>query len=461
MYVLLIIFLMFILFLFTLKNKRWPLYVFVSLYPILPDYFGINLGFLVLTMSRLLILLLFTFYLFRSGKIRMIVSLFKNTVFTTVLLFFICIVGINIYHMNDTDTSINMIIQVFFEQFLVTFILSSLVIDKTELIKILKTISITSGIVSIMGVIESITSFNLAYLLKTVDSMALQTSYERLGFLRAEVSFGHPVYFGFYCLTVFVVSIFLYNFTKKNIYFFISFLNILALILSGSRGSIFSFGLTIITILLISPLWLTNYLRKVPMVFLILLFLGITNPAIFGYAEVLFKSTLNSLGFNYQIDNFGTNAKGTDSRLAQLSLFEYLKNQNKYLFGLGAKAQVREVLYYKYEGLWQVSNTYDIGYLSYFGDYGIVGFLGFILLNMRLLLSSLSMKLNNCDSHINSFFLIYMISYIVNLLSSANIHNTSWVIISLFIAYQRIRGEENKNEFESINYSYYGHFQWK
>lgn len=423
-------------------NKRLTLYIFIALFPVLPDYFAINLGILDLTASRVLIMFLFIFYLFHRNKTIRVLSLFSINAFTSSFLFIVLIVCINILHIKTASTSLNMIIQILIEQLLVMIMISSLIKDRNELINLFKTISITSGVLSIMGIIEAITGYNVAYLLKTVDSLALQTSYERLGFLRSEVSFGHPVYFGFYCILTLILSLYLFDSTKKKFYHIIGLLNLVALFLSGSRGSIFSLLLILILFILIRPQTFISYFKYIPIAFLLVFFWSILMPSVLEYMTLLLKSTMNVFGANYQIDNFGTNSRGADSRIAQLSLFEYLINKGDLFFGLGAKAQVRELLFYKYDGGWQNSNTYDIGYLAYLGNYGIAGLIGFILFNFNLIYKSVVLYMSEKQNKLLFFFIVYFISYMISLLSATGLDRFNWIIISLFIAYQRVREME-------------------
>lgn len=421
-------------------RKQWPLMSFIIFFPILPDYFALPLKGISMTGSRLLILILFIYFLLHKNKFSRFMTLIKNTFFRITLSFITIIVLINFYHWGDNSDSGAMIVQIIFEQLLVLSLLALLINTEDKLLYAFKMLSKTSLIISLFALIESIFRFNLFYFLKTVESGALQTSYERAGILRAEVGFGHPVYFGFYSVLLFVTSLFLYKYTKQNIYRIISIFNILSIFLSGTRGSIVCLIIVVTMILLFSPSWLNGYYKLIPFLIIILIITVIINSNIAEYFIDLLKSILNFFGANYEISGFGTNLSGGKSRIAQLSLFEYLRNTDNLLFGLGAKAQVKELIYYKYDGLWQQSNTYDIGYLSYLGNYGLIGFISYLVYIFLWCFKSFSQYLKSRKSSskvISFYFIFFIITYFINLFNSVGINSIFWMITAFFISYSK------------------------
>ena len=172
-----------------------------------------------------------------------------------------------------------------------------------------------------------------------------------------------------------------------------------------------------------------------------MIYILLFNSNVTSYFLDLIKSIFNFFGANYSISNFGTNSSGGDSRLAQLSLFEYLRNTDSLIFGLGAKAQVREIIYYRYNGLWQQSNTYDIGYLAYLGDYGIIGFTSYILYIFLWHLEAFKLYFKSKQSSlkvITLFFVLFILAYAINLFNSVGINSIFWIVTALFISFSSL-----------------------
>ncbi|WP_368256080.1 O-antigen ligase family protein [Enterococcus innesii] len=422
-------------------GKNWPLMCFVFFFPILPDYFALPLRGISLTGSRFLILILFVYFLLHKRKINRLICLFRNSFFKISILFYFSIIFVNLFHLKENSDSWNMIVQIIIEQMLVVILLSMLINSKEKIIDVFDVLSKASFIVSLFAIFETLFSFNLFYLLKTVESGALQTSYERAGFLRAEVGFGHPVYFGFYSLVLFIMSLFLYRYTKKSFYKVISIFNVLSIFLSGTRGSIICLALVVFFVLIFAPTWLLDYYKLIPIFVLAMIYILLFNSNVTSYFLDLIKSIFNFFGANYSISNFGTNSSGGESRLAQLSLFEYLRNTDSLIFGLGAKAQVREIIYYRYNGLWQQSNTYDIGYLAYLGDYGIIGFTSYILYIFLWHLEAFKLYFKSKQSSlkvITLFFVLFILAYAINLFNSVGINSIFWIVTALFISFSSL-----------------------
>lgn len=420
------------------KNQPWPIYLFVALFPVLPEYFAIEISeaLPLITAHRIIVLILIVYYFNFYEKNSFMHVLKKVKLKLAIILYFLFQFMANSVHIFETSYAIKEIFSICFEQLIVVIILVSVIKNLNVLYKAINIIVCISGIICILGIFESITGNNIVYLLKTVDRDMLQASFSRLGVERAEVSFGHSVYFGLYCAVIIPFSMYFYENTKKVKYIIIVLLNITALLFSGSRGASLAASTMIIVMIFNKKSHeLYKYLKYIPIIILLLFALYIFQNNFFEYFEQLIKSMLNTLGFNFNITGFGDNIEGTESRIMQLSGITWLIMQNSIVFGLGAGAQVRGLVYYLFDSGWRMSKTYDVGYIGIIMDSGIVGFAGFIILFIQILVCAWKWSDNKDTKNLNNAFKYSILCYLVGLLSIANVERIFWTIVALFISY--------------------------
>ena len=110
------------------------------------------------------------------------------------------------------------------------------VVENRDIDKVYAYCSIEKKSMMFNAFFEAISGINVFYYLTTTSRDMLQASYERLGSLRAESAFGHPVYFAVYLLSMLPFALYFYENTAKKRYLLIGGLNICALFASGTRG---------------------------------------------------------------------------------------------------------------------------------------------------------------------------------------------------------------------------------
>lgn len=135
------------------------------------------------------------------------------------------------------------------------------------------------------------------------------------------------------------------------------------------------------------------------------------------------------------IENFGGNSStGLSSRMIQLSGISWMLIHNA-VFGLGASCHTRGKLSYRINGIWQVRDTIDNGYVGYFVEEGLLGGIACFSLFYSLLKSSWKKATFKNSRNMNNSFFLCFVSYVAVMLSVADVSQLLWVIIALYITY--------------------------
>ena len=438
--------------------KKKYIYLFIPCILFLPDYYGIDFSnsLPIITVSRLMYLIFFLYALLyhkRRPSFKDIKSILCFREYRLLVIYFLFRIISNLYYINSYSSSIKTIFSVIFEQLLLIIAFYMLELNKTELNTIIKVIVWTAAVFYVIGIFESFTFIRPFDSLYTVSRDVLNDHYIRLGLLRATTTLGLPGIYGNMCILTFPLIMYMYSLTQQNRYIVISFLNINANIQSGSRSDLFF--LIIVLVVYIVYVIRGNERRKILLKNSLLIFaamgisitiLSVTNPRISYFYLTTGKSLLNEIGFNYNLSEsapldvagYGENEEsGTNSRLAQFSGISYTLKRNP-LFGLGAKAPMRgDVQIYSYNH-WHPSHTYDVGYVEILCDEGLFGFLGYISLFISIIIISINRtvqkKSNNCSRCID----LLIFSYLICMLSTANMYTFLFVIILIQLNYELI-----------------------
>lgn len=411
-----------------------------ALYIILPTYFSLDISDSLpsFTGSRIIIIVSLIFLLFAGGNI----VIPRSKSMKQVAMFVLVLSIVNLLHLQDSSSySIKAIFSLLLEDILLICIICTLLNSQRKIIAFVNVMVAASAVVVFFAIIEFFTGYNVFYLLTTTTRTVYQASYIRLGMTRAEASFGHSVYFGVYCSGILPFTLYLYEKTNKRKYLVVALLNIVGVLISGSRGQMVACFVTLAliyinkhgrikskyTIALISFI----VLAAVTMVFV---------PAAFSYIWENVKSLLNIVGFNFAISSdYGINLSGLDSRMVQWSGIRWLFENNSFILGLGSLASSRGLVSYYWSSYgWQTVKSIDVGYVGWFLEYGLVGaivyFCFFAFFLTRSIKNSLESDENNLYNPIKWFF----ICYLFNLLSSTGLEKMLWIVIAIFICYERV-----------------------
>lgn len=425
-------------------KRKYSLYYFFVVYPILPDYFAIELGggLPLLKSSRILILLMAVFILiYQRGKIYIdINSLKKTKMLIPLFIYFVGRITANAFYCFNLSAAMNTEFSIIFEQLILVIILLQVIKSKQQIKQCMKTLACGSAISAIVSIISIICGKNLFYYLNTVSRSMLMASTVRMGIVRAEAGFGHPVYYGVYCALVIPICYYLYENEKKKIYILICFLNIIALLFTESRGSIaaliFMFAVVLIKM---DGKRRRKLFRGLFIVLMVGSIISLLIPSLTQQITNIFKSMFAIMNTNIEIDDFGGNSTtGLDSRLIQFTGVLWTIMNNAF-FGLGASCHTRGVLkYYKESIGWFETTTIDNGFVGYFVQEGILGTVGFCTLLVSIIRLSNKFSNKKDKSNINNVFVICFLVYLVEMFSVADSSQVFWLIIILFLKYNSL-----------------------
>ena len=165
-------------------------------------------------------------------------------------------------------------------------------------------------------------------------------------------------------------------------------------------------------------------------------FVSFAVPTVSQQFTNIIKSIIIAFGDSGEtIENFGGNSStGLSSRMIQLSGISWMLIHNA-VFGLGASCHTRGKLSYRINGVWQVRDTIDNGYVGYFVEEGLLGGIACFSLFYSLLKSSWKKATFKNSRNMNNSFFLCFVSYVAVMLSVADVSQLLWVIIALYITY--------------------------
>mgnify|MGYP000152610115 FL=1 len=420
-------------------NKKFIIF-FMAFYPILPDYFSIELGggLPLLKASRILLLILLLCVCFRNKKIKLIRKPLKATgLYWPLIIYFAARILANGYYVSRLSAAINTEFTVIVEQLLLVVLICQAVQSQEDVYLCVKTIVDASGIIAIISIINILIGSNLFYSLNTVSRNVLMVSMVRMGIIRAEATFGHPVYYAMYCALIIPLALYIWQNERKRWNGCVLGLNIAAAFLTESRGTIVVLLALLLVFILITDKKTRNKILGAGCALACLAFLiSVTVPTVSQQFTNIIKSVIIAFGDSGEtIENFGTNSStGLSSRVVQLSGITWMLMHNA-MFGLGASCHTRGELSYRISGIWQVRDTIDNGFVGYFVEEGLLGGIACFSLFYSLLKSSWKRATFKNSRNMNNSFFLCFVSYVAVMLSVADVSQLLWVIIALYITY--------------------------
>jgi hypothetical protein len=416
---------------------------FFALYIIMPSYFALEISSNapLLTASRILLLLITFKYAFnKSGRIGKRIF-YNRTLSGGIKTYFVLLLLTNIMFISATSEAAKEIFVILFEELCLIWIITCLINTRAKLVKCLQILVYTSGVVAILAAIGSFTSVNIFYYLNTVQREMLMASFSRMGLIRAEAGFGHAVYYGAYCAVMIPICMYFIENgqSKRWKYIVCMLLNLMGLFLANSRGSLVAF-ICVLAFMLITKKQkeLSRYKGIIAIGIVAVIFVGTINQSVFSFASDIIQSILNIFSSDSTtIANYGTNQDGMASRIGQFSGILWTLQQSP-IWGLGPNAQTRGLVsYLSSAGSWVTTNTFDMGYVGIFCQYGVAGSIGYLALFLTLAVNSFKKK-NDDGSGLLKMFRYVFLTYLICLLSISQVQKLLWVLIALFICYLNI-----------------------
>lgn len=439
----------------AVTKKEWLLYYFVFLYPILPEYFAIDISssLPLFTGSRLLFLILFVVFLFES-KLRISYAAVKNSKMLIPLgVYFLINTLLLIVHISNRG-NIKGYFSFLLEELLFLLCLTNLIKTKKVFQNCMRALVASAVFVFVCGISEPLTKINLAstFLNTWARDTVLMSSYERYGSIRAVFSFGHAI-----CLAVFCVAFIpqLLNIvskkkaTPKSLMIFL--LGLGCLLMTISRACI---AIGIVVLILFVMNMNKRERNRVLKAAGILGALGIIGlvcvPPIRNIAINSVLGTLNAFGAKFQVGASG-NDNAISSRLDQLTLIPQVLTKYPF-FGAGSNYLTNSDLNLT---VYTATRSYkavsvDMEYLSWLLGNGIVGFAAYFFLWFSVLKTVYKNAKRYKDSDLKALFwsiAAMMICYMsVNQLTTNRIF---WIFIALAIS--KIQINKRSEEWEVMN----------
>ena len=420
-------------------NKKFIIF-FMAFYPILPDYFSIELGggLPLLKASRILLLILLPCVCFRNKKIKLIRKPLKAAgLYWPLFIYFAARILANGYYAPSLSAAINTEFTVIMEQLLLIVMICQVVRSREDVHLCVKTIVNASGVVAIISIINVLIGSNLFYNLNTVSRNVLMVSTVRMGIIRAEATFGHPVYYAMYCALIIPLALYVWQNEKNAWNSCVLGLNVIAAFLTESRGTIVVLlALFLIYVIIADKKTRNRILTAVCAIACVAVVVSFVVPTVAQQFSNIIKSVMIAFGDSSEtIENFGGNSStGLSSRMIQLSGISWMLIHNA-VFGLGASCHTRGKLSYRINGIWQVRDTIDNGYVGYFVEEGLLGGIACFSLFYSLLKSSWKKATFKNSRNMNNSFFLCFVSYVAVMLSVADVSQLLWVIIALYITY--------------------------
>lgn len=420
-------------------NKKFIIF-FMAFYPILPDYFSIELGggLPLLKASRILLLILLLCVCFRNKKIKLIRKPLKAAgLYWPLFIYFAARILANGYYAPSLSAAINTEFTVIVEQLLLIVMICQVVRSREDVHLCVKTIVNASGVVAIISIINVLIGSNLFYNLNTVSRNVLMVSTVRMGIIRAEATFGHPVYYAMYCALIIPLALYVWQNEKNAWNSCVLGLNVIAAFLTESRGTIVVLlALFLVYVTIADKKTRNRILTAVCAIACVAVVVSFVVPTVAQQFSNIIKSVMIAFGDSSEtIENFGGNSStGLSSRMIQLSGISWMLIHNA-VFGLGASCHTRGKLSYRINGIWQVRDTIDNGYVGYFVEEGLLGGIACFSLFYSLLKSSWKKATFKNSRNMNNSFFLCFVSYVAVMLSVADVSQLLWVIIALYITY--------------------------
>jgi hypothetical protein len=225
-------------------------------FPLIPRYFGVDLGhgLPIINVQRILLGSIYLGWIFRKAISG---GRFSKPPLCKLILILFLIQGLSIFRSADKHAALLSLFYYLFECYLLFYIIFDVIRTKEQIRKVIVVIIIAAGIVGIIGLTEYISGQNLYSSIKPVrelmsSAMNIQTREEAR---RVEVSFGHAISCGMYLILVIPISFFLLacaksRFMKATMWIF-SLILLIVLYLTLSRGPWLGLIVAVMWVLLI------------------------------------------------------------------------------------------------------------------------------------------------------------------------------------------------------------------
>ena len=318
--------------------------------------------------------------------------------------------------------------------------------------KIIDCIIYVAGIISIFGLIESLTGFNVFSLLNT-SGLSLNYNPPRFGLTRIISSSGHAIEYCLYCMMCMTLTFYriinMKKSKKKRMFVLIYCLVFVNAVLTLSRFSLICLLICQIAILYASGF---NYFLKtmfkvlIGVVFTIAL-ISVFVPEVRNAIQMILYMFLAIFSENYK--TLIASSFGTDNLSAfgnRFDLYGWVWNDMKghYFLGMGPNVEFNHA-FTEYSGIYSwttMKHSIEVNYLSILWNYGIVTLIFELICIIKIVMYELRSKRTKFEGRLSfgKTCGILSICYIISWFSIAQ--GTEYklfiLITALFFSYRRL-----------------------
>lgn len=460
------------------RQKKWYLYLLLAFWAVLPEQMAINLHdkLPLISVSRLLVVLVFGFWIYDRFKSKHLVLPISLSVFFGINLI------ISLVNFRYGFGEINRVFLLIFERVLPVIMIADMISTREEFDTGIDFVIMGATALAVIGIIQTAFNYDISTPLHWVKTMASITLSERMGLGRAFGTY-NAISFGCYCAMVSIATIYrLYN-TKKIRYSIALALILTALICTLTRSA----WLCLLAILFFMLLFCRRKLivRLFPSISILValcVILCFVQPNLKNAFAETGKSTMNTVlnilpdhisssivsmltpsaddpevpaentdkevPNRFELDeNFGLNGEDPSySRMAQWTAIEYMANTDTLMFGLGYNALPEGRIHFFFDrwgAKWEATTFLDVGLVALIAECGLVGALSYTaLLGFMLVYAFMKRdKTNRMDFY---HIILYTIPLflLLNFMASFMFEHMIWVYTAMFYAYIRISNPE-------------------
>lgn len=424
-------------------------YLFVILFPIMPSYFSIG-GIAVINLLCLFVILT-----------KLIIGGYKNNRYAKgdKILIFVWLLWETIICILHGDIA-NIVVTLLYIFAVVT--VSEGVNTFEQFNKIIDYIIYTAGIISIWGVIEALTGFNVFSILNT-SGATLNYNPPRFGLTRIISSSGHAIEYCSYCMMCLALAFYrIINMkrSKRKKKFILMYVLIFSnAILTLSRSALICMLFSQIALLYVSGF--TNFLKTIAKVLICIAIIGalssVAVPAIGQAIQTLIYMFLAIFSAKYRTiiaSSFGNDNLSAFGNRLDLIGWVLKDMKGHYLLGMGPNTTFSHI-FTQYSGAYSwttIKNSIEVNYLNILWNYGIITLVLELLCTFRIIVNELKRKKIKVEEKLSfgKTCGILSICYLVIWLAIAQgtEYKVFILITALFFAYGRITKKMDKKSYD-------------
>lgn len=436
----------------VINRPKLFLYLFVALYPILPDYFRIPK---INIPMYIILVVIFNVYFILFYKNRNLLEIFNDKQYRKNFIIYIFI-NIILYtiHLEIIPT-----IYFLLEFLLLSIVIYSLINTREQFYKLIDILIIVATVLCIFGIVERVFQFNIFSLIENYQHTSVlmgSAPYIRFGKIRIEQSFNHSITYCLYLL--FLSSLVFYRLqvcskNRRKYYYISGSLIIINSFLTMSRAPM----IAVMANLVVLFIFIEKNKRKKIMfsalicILIIFIFDYLVGGKILNQLKQPFYMLMALFNDKYKLlieNSFGDNADPFHYRIA---LFNNIIGviKDKEWGGIGASQPISFVYYSELTGQSSIKSSVDNNYLWVLAKYGIVGIVNYCMYYFEVLIYSIRnfRRRFKDEYNFNIIFISTMIFYLSTLITVAEMQEKKIAIIFiiLMLIYNKIIRIENKN----------------